>query len=187
MSADRGLTARDKMEKAFFGFLEEKAYTKIAVSEIIEKAGVSRTTFYRHYVDIFDMYDKTCKRMIDKFLSELADIFLSVDPDVLWARVDSFCEKLTSQKKYIVLLCGKNGDRTFFEHAVAMVMEYPKLYNEDADKNKMFALKFVVLSGVATYVKSLMYSVEFPSVFLEISKKILMDTQERKASEVTNG
>ena len=53
--------ATDKMIRAFFALLEEKPYGKISVTEFISRAGVSRTTFYRHYRDIYEMYDKVCE------------------------------------------------------------------------------------------------------------------------------
>lgn len=40
---------------AFFALLEHNDFHGITVSQIIEKAGVNRATFYRHYEDKFDI------------------------------------------------------------------------------------------------------------------------------------
>ena len=64
----RSNTARDRLEKAYFEFIEQTHYSKITVSDIISKAGVSRTTFYRHYTDIFDMHKKVAERLSSEII-----------------------------------------------------------------------------------------------------------------------
>lgn len=44
--------------EAFASLLAEKELHKITVREIIEKAEISRVTFYNHYLDIYDLNDK---------------------------------------------------------------------------------------------------------------------------------
>ena len=102
------LTARDKMEKAFFDLLQQKHYSKIAVSDIIEKAGVSRTTFYRHYVDIFDMYDKVADHLIEEFVKVLFTSSLGED-DIVLVLYDKFCECLLKRKSKNVKKYFTNG------------------------------------------------------------------------------
>ena len=43
---------------AFAELLAEKELHRITVKEIIEKADISRVTFYNHYLDIYDLSDK---------------------------------------------------------------------------------------------------------------------------------
>ena len=51
-----------KTQKAIFNalaeLLTEKELEKITVKEVIEKADVSRVTFYNHFLDIFDLQEK---------------------------------------------------------------------------------------------------------------------------------
>ena len=42
---------------ALFSLLETKDFHKISVSDIIKKAKINRSTFYRHYVDKYDILD----------------------------------------------------------------------------------------------------------------------------------
>ena len=51
-AADKAIT------HAFFKLLEEKDFDQITVSEIIKVSGVNRSTFYRHYVDKYEILDK---------------------------------------------------------------------------------------------------------------------------------
>ncbi|MCR5091518.1 MAG: TetR/AcrR family transcriptional regulator [Bacilli bacterium] len=45
----------DQLEKAMFGLLKEKEYKDISISELCNKAWVSRCTFYRNYKDMDDI------------------------------------------------------------------------------------------------------------------------------------
>jgi len=47
--------------------LSEKELNRISVRELTDSAGIHRATFYDHYTDIFDLYD----RMMDSFFREL--------------------------------------------------------------------------------------------------------------------
>ena len=51
--------------------LEEKDITKVTVSEICSIADINRATFYRYYLDIFDLLDK----MEEDFVNELKDSY----------------------------------------------------------------------------------------------------------------
>ena len=46
------------IKKAFISILAEKELNKITVREISEKADINRTTFYAHFLDVYDLYDK---------------------------------------------------------------------------------------------------------------------------------
>lgn len=46
------------IKKAYAALLNEKDVTKITVTDIVEKAGISRGTFYAHYADVHDLYNK---------------------------------------------------------------------------------------------------------------------------------
>lgn len=50
--------ADEAITQAFFSLLEKKDFDKITVSEIIEVAGVNRSTFYRHYLDKYEILDR---------------------------------------------------------------------------------------------------------------------------------
>lgn len=47
----------DAIVGAFYELLETKGFDKISVSDIIKKAKVNRSTFYRHYIDKYDILD----------------------------------------------------------------------------------------------------------------------------------
>ena len=50
--------ADEEIQRAFFDLLSKKDFHKITATDIIKKAGVNRSTFYRHYVDKYAILDK---------------------------------------------------------------------------------------------------------------------------------
>ena len=55
---------------AFAELMYEKELSKITVQELADRADVERATFYKHYYDIYDVYEK----MESTFLIELGEI-----------------------------------------------------------------------------------------------------------------
>ncbi len=54
----------------FFELLSEKDINKITVSELCLKADINRATFYRYYIDIYDLLEN----IENDFINELKDI-----------------------------------------------------------------------------------------------------------------
>ena len=49
---------KEMIRKSFLELLKEKPAAKITVKELCEAADINRTTFYRNYLDIYDLYEK---------------------------------------------------------------------------------------------------------------------------------
>lgn len=49
---------REKLQQALFDLTIEKGFAGVTVRDIAKKARVNRSTFYRHYLDIYDLLDK---------------------------------------------------------------------------------------------------------------------------------
>lgn len=47
-----------RMEAAMLELMKNTKFEKITVKKICEKAKVNRSTFYAHFLDIYDMLDK---------------------------------------------------------------------------------------------------------------------------------
>lgn len=85
-------TAR-KMNNALIEILEQKPFEYITISEICEKAGVNRSTFYLHYENTSDLLLETSEHLIANFLS-----YFSVDKDLITTKFQE-CE--LSELNYI--------------------------------------------------------------------------------------
>lgn len=62
-------TTKETIIEAFLTVLSEKDFEKLSVTEIIQKAGYSRSTFYLYYADKYDLLDETRKIINNKLLS----------------------------------------------------------------------------------------------------------------------
>lgn len=70
------MVGKENIRSAFLSLLETEPYARITVKEITAKAGISRTTFYRHYetredvlVDIIDSVTAGIEQMRPRFAS----------------------------------------------------------------------------------------------------------------------
>ena len=59
------------IKDTFLELLQEKDITKVTVIELCSKADINRATFYRYYLDVFDLLNQLEK----EFILELKDIY----------------------------------------------------------------------------------------------------------------
>ena len=55
------------IRKAFVELLAEKSFEEITVKDILERAVINRTTFYRHYTDKFDLAQKLSDELLQNY------------------------------------------------------------------------------------------------------------------------
>lgn len=61
--------AKESITEAFLALLNDKDFEKISVTEIVQKSGFSRSTFYLHYMDKYDLLEQTRYLLNTRFLS----------------------------------------------------------------------------------------------------------------------
>ena len=163
-------SAKEKLEIAYFDMLETTHYSKITVADVIEKAGVSRTTFYRHYVDIFDMHEKVADRLTSVLVSTCIKKVLTEGGS---GKYEVITEILCSQDKYISLLSGSNGSRYMFERVYDRIGKQIIPALRFLPEETAFRLKFITIATIGMYVKDILDGREHNTEFIEISKKIV--------------
>ena len=70
----RAQKTRKALTNALAELLTEKQLHKITVQEICDKAELNRGTLYRHYLDVYDLYDKIENETIVAFALLLLDV-----------------------------------------------------------------------------------------------------------------
>ena len=60
------------VSSAFAELLAEKPYDEILVQDILDRAGIGRTTFYAHYFDKEDLLDSMTEQILSMFKHQLA-------------------------------------------------------------------------------------------------------------------
>ena len=58
-----------KMNDALFELLENNDFNQITISQICQKAGVNRSTFYAHYNNTYDLLEETHQNFVSRFFS----------------------------------------------------------------------------------------------------------------------
>ena len=57
--------SRHLIKQAFAELLNEKDMAKITVTDIVERANISRGTFYAHYLDVYDLYNAILSNIVE--------------------------------------------------------------------------------------------------------------------------
>ena len=86
----RVVKTKESIEQAFLSLLAKKPLQKISIVELAREARINKGTFYLHYTDIFDLYQKTIRRQMEAGF-ERADYFSDFFDDP-----KRFCEALTA-------------------------------------------------------------------------------------------
>ena len=109
------------IKESFINLLKNKDIKKITVSEICQKADINRATFYRYYLDVYDLLDK----IEEDFVNELK--LASVDK--INYTVGTFAKDLlttfTKNKDLAKILYYTNNNSTYFLNDI-MSLAYEK-------------------------------------------------------------
>lgn len=103
--------AQRKIKDVFYAELREKPYRKIKVSDVVEKAQINRSTFYKNYEDVIHLYRALCDALTEQFFS--------LEPPQITDKHDLYvyCERLhrsvRAHMEEIRLLGGEHGSIHF--------------------------------------------------------------------------
>lgn len=61
----RVIKTKESIEQAFLSLLATKPLQKISIVELAREARINKGTFYLHYTDIFDLYEKTVRHQME--------------------------------------------------------------------------------------------------------------------------
>lgn len=70
--------SRMLIRSAFVELLHEKPFEKITATDIINRSGLNRSTFYAHYPDVGGIIDEIMNEVVGIFRKSLADMDFSV-------------------------------------------------------------------------------------------------------------
>ena len=128
------------IKETLIDLLNEKQITKISVSEICEIADINRATFYRYYVDVYDLLDK----IEDAFSLELIEAFKKAEiTDYTVSKfVKSLLRVFLDNKKLVKVLFNHKTSTNFLENILELVYdtcknkweeEMPNVKDEDIE------------------------------------------------------
>lgn len=103
--------SRHLIKTAFAELLNEKDLNKITVTDIVDRANISRGTFYAHYLDVYDLFAAVQTNMmeaIDDLLNEYGVRNVILNPSEPIARALLFLEK--NKDYYCMFATSANGE-----------------------------------------------------------------------------
>lgn len=89
--------AKDCMVEALIQLLEKKSIDEISITELTERAGVSRMTYYRNYISIEDVFEQHLKDLIEDY----AYYWVEKYPRVINYNLDALTECMKYFQKHI--------------------------------------------------------------------------------------
>lgn len=105
-----------RIEQALFTLLTRRDIRQVSVRELCEESGVNRSTFYAHYLDIYDLLEKAGRGWMEGLLQSLRS-------DVEWDAPHFFIPR----GPLIRMLCYVRENRGFCE---AYLRHYPAAERE---------------------------------------------------------
>jgi AcrR family transcriptional regulator len=109
------------LQRALIDLVEHRDLSQISVADIVERADVSRSTFYDHYRDVHELAEAACTSMIDDLIGfvltlDAADAEASgsrQDPD---PSLTAFFAHLAEHAGLYRALLGPTGSARVIEH-----------------------------------------------------------------------
>ncbi|MFS0657129.1 TetR/AcrR family transcriptional regulator [Bacillus sp. 179-C3.3 HS] len=150
MEDRRTVKTKKAIRESFLQLLKEKEVQQITVSELSRRADLGRGTFYLHYQDVFDLYEKLERELFDQLGGLYDEAFPSEDPLDMLAFLNKTTEYLKDNQYMLTLFVKRNSPTTnqfkvFFKEKV--MKEWQLLNQRHMTENEQIEASFVV-SGV---------------------------------------
>ena len=72
---------KSAIRRSFAELIEHKPVQQITVQELVDRADLSRGTFYQHYQDIYDLKDRTEGEVFEELVLEANDYALQFEQE----------------------------------------------------------------------------------------------------------
>lgn len=100
----RIVKTRANIKNTFIELLSEKDFNEITVQNILDKALINRSTFYKHYSDKYELAEQLIGEIMTNVTSFLNDRFSDMKEDKFLSTLYNAYEYLYDQKKTILAL-----------------------------------------------------------------------------------
>lgn len=95
--------------QSFVKLLKEKSVNRITVKEICSMAEINRATFYKHYLDVYDLLDK----IEEQFLKELNEVLNARENNTLKDTLTFIMVSFKAEEEMYSSIASPNGDPAF--------------------------------------------------------------------------
>lgn len=111
------INTKRKLSKSLISLLTSKSITEIDVSELCEKAGINRTTFYKHYTSLYHLLDE----LIVQFFKRIETIFLSLSSEEnTTSKVAYLLKYLKQNREFVTIIMNNNSFSSIRERLIQL-------------------------------------------------------------------
>ena len=111
------------LQNALADLMLEKAVGKISVKELTQKADVNRSTFYLHYLDIYDMLEQMENEFVETIQGFFHDFFTPLPTSMPLTLFVNISEWLEQDKEYYVKLLRGSASGYIFEELESRIRD----------------------------------------------------------------
>lgn len=130
--------SRMMIRSAFVELLHEKPFEKITATDIINRSGLNRSTFYAHYPDVKGIVDEITDEIVEVFRQSLAEMDFSAyfdDPTLILCKI---LEYLRQNQELYRLLVKTDMALSYIDQIktilIQVVLDSPNVSVEDMDE-----------------------------------------------------
>ena len=99
----RVIKTMESIDNAMMTLLKTKPVNAITVTELARAARISKGTFYLHYLDIYDLFDKLVARHLEDIFSDINLFNLFFDaPDLFFPEFDKKLRSDSDQREMLI-------------------------------------------------------------------------------------
>ena len=145
-------TEADLME-AFQRLTRKKDPERITVQEITRVAGVTRTTFYNHYVDMPSLLSAAEKRILDEIFTMMRSFHPQSSEEICRSFFDTLC-RYTRDNAFLTRVLVSPHATVFVEHALSMFQHYVRSTLEESGRQgaEQQALSYAIAYAIGGVV-----------------------------------
>lgn len=125
------------IRKAFTELMREKPIESITISELCKRASINRSTFYNHYLDLYDLRDQIVDNLKGEFYQALKSLLTNNPVDQTPVKITAkIFECIQNNSDMCQVILGRYGDDKFLAEFVQFgrefVMKSYRIYFENA-------------------------------------------------------
>ncbi len=140
----RLIRSRRLLGNALIELMQEKRYIDITVQDILDRADVGRTTFYKHFQDKEDLL---MSNMVNILENSIRHMDRGGDDQLLLSTVDFFRHVKEHQNLYKAMLGGQRMDMLFFKGQALMSRKIEKRLEKLPFKREEISIPIPVLTN----------------------------------------
>ena len=145
------INTKRKLSKSLISLLTTKSITEIDVSELCAKAGINRTTFYKHYASLYHLLDE----LIVQFFKRLETLFLSLSSgENTTSKVAYLLKYLKQNREFVTIIMNNNSFSSISERLIQLnficnLINSNIQYRKNAYVSEDYYVDFIISGWIA--------------------------------------